>query len=368
MAAPNHNEMPDVTIELDYDDDLLEDEDVLPEQAEEEDDITIDDPIALSDVTFEFPDGKKIKELANDILVSIFDNLKFPTAVSTPSWPFVYDYLCNQLPNTDAIKNLDRKDAWKPFHELEAQQLLDALEAAQRIDVLFELQMKMRAGDYLQVRRVSRNLSHASTLSIRSEISDVNQPAKKFSGKKRILVLHYERTETEKANFSWFMQNLRRNLRSPAANGLKLLDVATLEKDDGGNMVYKIDAMYNDFVHIVVCFNNSYMTSFDTIDFARDFWLRKWIHEKTKIEFMDNQGRNKRCRCVLMPGTTHVNRLDWASVTTQYKFPDDFNDLFKRLILMRTTTSNTVEMGRKNEIERPGTIDATDTVSAAATS
>lgn len=56
--------------------------------------------------------------------------------------------------------------------------------------------------------------------------------------------MHYEKTALEKENFKWFMKNLRRNLRLDKSVTLTPLDVAKLEKDDGGNVLKKVDDMY----------------------------------------------------------------------------------------------------------------------------
>uniref|UniRef100_A0A8R1DQC2 Uncharacterized protein n=1 Tax=Caenorhabditis japonica TaxID=281687 RepID=A0A8R1DQC2_CAEJA len=320
----------DVTIELDIDDDSGDETDIYPDAFAEEydDEVIIDPPIMLSQVICKVPSSVQIKDLSKEVRDFIQQNLDFPPVVSIGSWATVHSFL-------DGGEQKDKrvgKDFFKPYYNMHAQILLNALAHAERIDILAKLRTIIESGNYLLKARESEN-SQTATRALANDNNfnspPVRAPEEKLGWDKTILVVHYEKTDKEKKDFAWFMQNMRRNFREQG--GLRAMDVERMEKNDEGNNLKKLEKVYYKIPHIIVCFNEAYCRALCAEEMEKDFEFKKHIHDKAMIEFLNNGSNNYRFRPVLMPGTKTIHRSDWASVTLKYEFPKDFEALLKRV-------------------------------------
>uniref|UniRef100_A0A1I7TJ34 Crinkler (CRN) family protein n=1 Tax=Caenorhabditis tropicalis TaxID=1561998 RepID=A0A1I7TJ34_9PELO len=325
--------MHDVTIELDFDDETWSDLDVLNDKVleEDEDDVIISDPISLSRVVFKLPGSVKIRHLAQEVRDLIFSNLTVPPTVTIGSWQMVVDFLSASEKFQGDFSDSNHKDVWKPFNNLHAQILVNALIKVERIDILAKLKSLMETECLLsteeeRVEPVRHHVKSATTTIVPAP------PFVPFDASKMILVLHYETTKLEKENYYWFWDNFTDHLKKKSKQGYSALDITKLKKNDGGNRIQMVEHVYPQFPHIVVCFNDSYIQELRKAEVSTKFKFCRSIHRKTDEEFVQNDNRNLRCRCVIMPQMTEKLITSWAMLTHNYHWPDDYDDFIGRIL------------------------------------
>lgn len=325
--------MPDVTIELDFDDETWSDLDVLNDNAleEEDDDVIISDPIQLSEVIFNLPGSVRIRNLSSELRNLIATNLDVPGIVSIGTWDMVVKFLtANESFDGDLTKPI-KKDVWKPFKNLHAQILVNALYKVERIDILAKWKSMVEDNCYLEETEATTETSGFFNTTDTIAFPAV-APLQPFNLNNKILVLHYETNKNERKSFRWFWDNLTEHLAKEGKGELEAVDVAQIEKNDRGNIVQLMDDAYPRFKHIVVCFNNSYVEALVEPMPENKFRFRKEIHGRTSAEFTNNGNRNLRFRCVQMPDLTRQVETHWAIVTIQYKWPKEHKELMMRLL------------------------------------
>ncbi|EFO82965.1 hypothetical protein CRE_00162 [Caenorhabditis remanei] len=299
---------------------------------DEEEEVIIDPPILITSVKVQLPGSVKIKHLSQELRDLLVIHLDVPSAISMGSWQMVEDFLTAS--GTFQLEPADpsNKNIWKPFENLHAQILVNALYNVERIDLLVKMRQMIRNNVHLQeaddVPQTSQNFSQAVSISNIPPLV----PFTPVDATNTILVLHYEKKKQERINYKWFHDNLVQHLEKQSDKNLKVVDIITLEKNDGGNLLQLLEHLYPQFKHIIVCFNDSFIDAIKSPDPKKTFSFRKFLHDKTIVEFLQNNNRNRRFRCVVMPGITKTIETIWAMVTNRYPFPDNYNELLEKLL------------------------------------
>ncbi|CTQ87027.1 ACT1-like protein [Caenorhabditis elegans] len=327
----------DVTIELDLDGDDWEEVDVLSDKCVEDilEDVHIDDPILVSDVRITLPANIRIKNFKKEIRDLILANLDVPTTVSAGSWQIVSSFLRGIEYSEIGGRERNSKLSWKPFEDMHAQILVNALAYAQRVDILVKLKSYIDSNSYLKnVPEPMFAFADTDSMASTTTFSEYAEPVHSMNARKKILLLHYETTSKEKEDFKWFKCNLKNVLEKERKEGkdLEVFDVKVWEKDDRGNVFQELEKHYDLFPHIVVCFNKSYIEATKPNSKSKMPQFRKSISDKLNVEFHMNGNRNLRGRCVLMSEVEKVTDTYWAAVTNQYPFPGSFEPFVKRLL------------------------------------
>ncbi|EGT43050.1 hypothetical protein CAEBREN_16978 [Caenorhabditis brenneri] len=328
----------DVTIELDFDDETWSDLDVLndKELEEDEDDVIISDPVTLAEVSFNLPGSVRIKNLSQELRDLLAVNLDLPPTVTIGTWSMVKGFLSANDAIQGEANEKNIKDIWKPYKHMHAQILVNALCKAERIDLLAQFKWMVENNCYLQIgEETPEPPEPAAPVSMFKPGGLSFVPVQEFQpidASKIILVLHYETNEIEKTNYRWFFDNFSEHLKSRPDIGLTALDVAKLKKNDGGNRIQMLEHVYPQFAHIVVCFNDSYIKEIRKSECVPKFKFCRSIQRKTDEEFVQNDNRNLRCRCVVMPGIKERINTNWAIMTTMYHWPEDHKDFLQRIL------------------------------------
>ncbi|PIC18769.1 hypothetical protein B9Z55_024548 [Caenorhabditis nigoni] len=360
MTKPAEKPKPmDVTIELDLDDDEWAEMDVLTEDYldDDMDEFPIDPPLELSDVAFKLPGSVRIKHLSRELKDMLIKQLDVPPAVTMGSWQMVADFLTDCLPFELDITDLNPKEPWKPYENLNAQCVVDALVKVERIDLLWKIKELVFENNHLEQIDENASTSQAPTMPAIPPPTPSNlfpgDNFKKINATNSILVQHFEVSKIEKQNFRWFYDNFKEHLKRPEANGMRAVDVADLEQDDGGNLLQMLEHVYPQFKHIVVCFNDSYIKAVKELVPKKKFKFRKFIHDRTVMEFVNNGSKNKRCRCLVMPQTELKVETLWANVTYSFYFPDNYNEFLKRLFDRNVNVRDMSNTGVHDDLIKP---------------
>lgn len=328
----------DVTIELDFDDETWSDLDVLNDKEieEDEDEVIISEPLTLADVKFNLPGSVRIRNLSQELRDLLYIHLDLPPAVTIGTWSMVTNFLSpNESPQGENNEKPTKETAWKPFKNLHAQILVNALYKAERIDLLAQFKLMVEQNCHLHIGEDPPEPEPAPPFPMFKPGGLSFVPVQEFKpidASKIILVLHYETNEIEKKNYRWFWDNFSEHLGKRPDIGFTALDVAKLKKNDGGNRIQMLEHVYPQFAHIVVCFNDSYIKEIRKSECIPKFKFCRSIQRKTDEEFVQNDNRNLRCRCVVMPGIKERINTNWACMTTMYHWPDDYKDFLERIL------------------------------------